>query len=179
MRQVVSDQWNCKDPSHCWKQPIAPKPTPISLYLELNNCCLLCCFCCCEQQHWSDLSRAETWVKYMEILGCPVIRIPLSVSPMWPKGGQSSTCGINLAAGAARRKLKLSIQLHRGPLLAFPQGLLLKPFPWLDVATRQWWFEIGVFLLLDWLPFQANELHLPKATGFEAPKTHLCPFFCQ
>ena len=65
------------------------------------------------------------------------------------------------------------------PLLVFPQGLLLKPFPRLDVAARQQRFEIRVFLLLDELPSQANKLHLPKATGFEAPGPCLCSFSCQ
>ena len=75
------------------------------------NFCLLCCFCHCEQSHWSDLSRVQAWTKCMEILGCPVVRITLSASPMWSKGEQSSTFGIDLAAGAARRKSKPTIQL--------------------------------------------------------------------
>ena len=137
--------------------------------LKTHNCCLPCCFCHCEQWHWSDLSRAQAWVKCMEILGCPVNRIPLAASLLRSKGEQSSTFGIDLAAGTARRMLKLNPTALQSPLLVFPWGLFLKPFPWLDVATRQWRFEIGVFLLLDELPFQANELHLLKATGFEAP----------
>ena len=111
------------------------------------NCYLLCCFCCCEQWYWSDLSRVQAWTKCMEIVGCPVSRIPLLASPMWPKGEQSSTFGIDLAAGAAGRKSKSTTNLGV-PLLVFPWGLLLKPFPWLDVATRQWRFEIRGFLLL-------------------------------
>ena len=36
----------------------------------------------------------------------------------------------------------------------------------MDIATRQWRFEIGVFLLLDGLPSMANEPHLPgKSTN--------------
>ena len=38
---------------------------------------------------------------------------------------------------------------------------LLKPFPSVDIATRQWWFEIGVFLLLDGLPSKADEPQIP------------------
>ena len=34
-------------------------------------------------------------------------------------------------------------------LRIFPRGWLLKPFPSVDIATRQWRFEIRVFLLLD------------------------------
>ena len=33
LRQVVADQWDCQDPSHFQRQPIAPKPMPISLDL--------------------------------------------------------------------------------------------------------------------------------------------------
>ena len=79
--------------------------------LLTHNCCLLCSFCCCEQQHWSDLSEVQARVNCMEILGCPVVRIPLSASLMWSKGEQSSTFGINMAAGAAGRNSKLTIQL--------------------------------------------------------------------
>ena len=32
------------------------------------------------------------------------------------------------------------------------------------------------FLLLDEQPSQADKPHLPKASGYEAPKTHLCYF---
>lgn len=32
----------------------------------------------------------------------------------------------------------------------------------MDIATRQWRFEIRVFLLLDELPSKANESHLPS-----------------
>lgn len=37
----------------------------------------------------------------METLGCPVVKIPLSASPVKSKGMQSSTFGTRLAAGAA------------------------------------------------------------------------------
>ena len=87
---------------------------------------------------------------------------------MWSKGGQSNTFGIDLAAGAAQKEVIVNNPTALGaPLLVFfPSGLLLKPFPWLDVATRQWRFEIRVFHLLGEQPSQANDLHLPKGTGF-------------
>ena len=37
----------------------------------------------------------------MEILGCPVVKTPLSASPVKSKGMQSSTFGTRLAAGVA------------------------------------------------------------------------------
>ena len=35
---------------------------------------------------------------------------------------------------------------------------------------------LRVFLVLDELPSQADEPHLPKATGFKVPETYLHPF---
>ena len=178
LRWAVADQRDCKDLSHYQRQPVVPKAMPICLYFLTCNCCFPCLYCY-EQGHWSDLSRAHAWAKCMEILGCPVIRIP-SQPHQW---GRKESRAVHLA----------SIWLHklpegnqswqsnhlRGPTPGFPWGLLLKPFPWLDVAARQQWFEIRVFPLLDGLPFQANKLHLPTATGFEVPDTWLCPFSCQ
>ena len=43
------------------------------------------------------------------------------------------------------------------------------------MATRQRRFEIRVFLPLGGRPSTADELHLPAATGFEAPVTRLAP----
>jgi len=49
----------------------------------------------------------------------------------------------------------------------------------MDMAARQQRFEIRVFLPLDELPSQADEPHLPKATGFEVPVILPRPFSCQ
>ena len=46
--------------------------------------------------------QGAAWAKYMEILGCPVTRIPLSSSLMWSKGSQGDTFGISLAADFCR-----------------------------------------------------------------------------
>ena len=133
--------------------------------LITHNCCLPCCFCCCEQQHLGDLSRVQAWARCMEILGCPVIDPSLSLTSV-----VQMTAEHYIWHWLGCRTCQKEVEVDNpttlgGPLLVIPWGLLLKPFPWLDVAARQQRFEIRVFLL-DELPAQAKKLHLPKATGF-------------
>ena len=54
-----------------------------------------------EQRHWSDFSKTQAWAECMEILSCPVIKTPLSTSPVKSKGMQSNMSGTRLAAGVA------------------------------------------------------------------------------
>ena len=63
--------------------------------------------------------------------------------------------------GAAGERSEFNIKSPLGvPLLIFPRGHLLKPFPQVDTSARQRGFEIRVFPLLDELP-KAIEPHLP------------------
>ena len=43
----------------------------------------------------------------------------------------------------------------------------------MDIATRHWRFEIGVFLLLNGLPSKANESHLPGCLPHLHTKIHI------
>ena len=62
----------------------------------------------------------------------------------------------------------------RGPsIILIPLGFTPLASPRMGIATRQWRFEIRVFLLLDELPTKVDELHLAEATCFKAPVTHL------
>ena len=64
----------------------------------------------------------------------------------------------------------------RGPAPGFSSRFAPEAFSMAQCGHKAVSFEIRVLLLLDGLPFKANELHLPEASGFEAPDTHLCPF---
>ena len=63
--------------------------------------------------------------------------------------------------GAAGERSEFSIKPPLGaPLMIYPRGYLLKPFPQVDTSARLWGFEIRVFPLLGELP-KAIEPHLP------------------
>ena len=81
LRRAVAAQWDT--------MILQPSETVRTTWTYINwselitrNCCLPYWLRRCEQRHWSDLSRAQAWAVYMEILGCPVVRIPLSASLM-------------------------------------------------------------------------------------------------
>ena len=110
LRGTSADQWAMKIPPTTGDNP---QHLNLCQSVWTCNCCLLCCFCHCEQRHWSDLFRAQSWAKCMEILGYPIIRNPLSALPMWSKGEQSSISGIELAEVNSPTTLG-------APLLVFP-----------------------------------------------------------
>ena len=63
----------------------------------------------------------------MEILGCPVVKTPLSASLVWSKGMRSSTFGTRLAAGVAGVRLHCALIRLQG---STPDLKGLLPYTW-------------------------------------------------
>ena len=102
-------------------------------------------------------------------------QIPLSTLLKWSSGeAEANTFGSSPIAGVTRTCLSIASTPDFSSRLT-PEAF----FPCLDMAVRQRRFKIRVFLLLDGLPSQSDELHLPKATDFKAPETRLQNFSCQ
>lgn len=94
--------------------------------------------------------------------------------PFWSNVTEKVVCDFNhtvrLAVSYSMFKGRLELAWLQELLKAqcwhwiFPQGWILKPFPCLDMATRQYMFEAGVFLFLYLWPSLSGKPDLPEAT---------------
>ena len=92
--------------------------------------------------------------KYMEIVGCPVIKIPFSAAQMKLKGA------------CYQKKVDATPSRLKGFTPEFSSMLTPETFPVKGYSARQWRFEIRVYFLLD-------ESRQQEATGSEALVTCL------
>ena len=148
--------------SHRRERPLAP--TPIEQWLRTGNCRSPCCVDAEGEVGVSSPGVGRCMLVCgvvgckpgqcnMEDRCCPCSMTPLSTSLMEPKERQGRYSLGPVPSQELSERVEYNGELPWGlQLRLFPQGLLLKPFPWLGMAARQRRFKIRVFLPLGVLP---------------------------
>ena len=105
--------------SHRREQPLAPSSTPIELGLITGNCCSPCsAYACAAKMEYLSM---HAWAVDMEILECPVARIPLSALLAGSNGSASQYSWCQRGCRSCRMMPHFSIIRLRGSTPDFCQ----------------------------------------------------------